>query len=184
MATKQEIRNRAKAYRASLTTEEILQNSRAIANRLFDTLDYQNAGNVFCYVHTRTEVRTDEIMRRVWQDEKKLFVPLVMGKNMVFICIRDESELTIGSFGIREPVYDKCRVLAPDESDIVLVPGLAFDLAAARVGYGGGFYDRYFAANPKGIRIGLAFSGQIVEDAKPEPFDEKMNRIITENGIL
>lgn len=181
---KKEIRNEAKAYRASLTTEEIIQNSRVIADRLFDTSEYKNAGRVFCYVHTRTEVRTDEIMRQIRRDEKELFVPLVMGKNMAFIRISHETELTVGSFGILEPVYDENRVSEPGETDVILVPGLAFDKTKARIGYGGGFYDRYFASHREGIRIGLAFSGQIVETAEPEPFDERMHRIITENEIL
>lgn len=181
---KNQIRNRAKAYRAALTTEEIIQNSRAIADRLFDSPEYKNAANIFCYVHTRTEVCTDVIMKRVWLDGKKLFVPLVTGKDMIFIRIGSEEELAIGSFGILEPVYDENNVSVPGRSDVILVPGLAFDETRARIGYGGGFYDRYFAVHPEGIRIGLAFSGQIVENTEPEPFDERMDRIITENAIL
>jgi 5-formyltetrahydrofolate cyclo-ligase len=99
-------------------------------------------------------------------------VPLISEKEMVFVEIRSLTECQPGSFGIREPAYSPEKVLRPEEIDVAVFPGLAFDTKKNRLGYGGGWYDRFLSkAGSHAVSIGVAYPFQVVEDLPSEPHD-------------
>lgn len=108
-----------------------------------------------------------------------LVFPRVDGKRLVFHAW-DGSPMVPGPFGIAEPAAHLPEV-APAEIDVLLVPGVAFDATGNRLGHGGGYYDRVLAG-PRGLAIGVAWSGQVVEDVPHEPWDQRVEGLLTERG--
>jgi len=93
-------------------------------------------------------------------------------------------ELIPGAFGVREPAADPARAVAPDALDLILVPGVAFTAAGARLGRGGGFYDRLLASLPAhACKIGVCFDSQILPGLPVEPHDHHVDFIATESGL-
>ena len=108
----------------------------------------------------------------------KIFAfPRTVGTAMNFFAAR---ELVPGRFGIREPVGDE----VPPPPDLILVPGLAFDRTGNRLGWGGGFYDRWLGSHPGVPRLGIGFSCQVLERLPGEPHDMRVNFVLTEDGLV
>ena len=160
---KKELRQRALATRNALEKRE--EKSRQIAAHILESAAYQNTERIFTFVSMGSEVETEEIIRQAWQDGKAVAV----------------AELSEGRFGVREPKGG--AVCVPKEGDLLLVPGLLFDGKKNRLGYGGGYYDTYFAKHKEGKRIGLAFAAQrFAEELPTEETDVPLDAVITENG--
>ncbi|MEI3506868.1 MAG: 5-formyltetrahydrofolate cyclo-ligase [Anaerotignum faecicola] len=140
------------------------------------------AERIFTFVSMGSEVETEEIIRQAWQDGKAVAVPKTeKHREMHFYEIRSLAELSEGRFGVREPKGG--AVCVPKEGDLLLVPGLLFDGKKNRLGYGGGYYDTYFAKHKEGKRIGLAFAAQrFAEELPTEETDVPLDAVITENG--
>ena len=121
-------------------------------------------------------------MRKGWHAGKAVAVPKTeKHREMHFYEIRSLAELSEGRFGVREPKGG--AVCVPKEGDLLLVPGLLFDGKKNRLGYGGGYYDTYFAKHKEGKRIGLAFAAQrFAEELPTEETDVPLDAVITENG--
>ncbi len=181
MSTKKEIRRLVKERRALLRPEEETENSRKILESLLSLPEYKKARQVFCYVDYNHEVHTWPILERAMADGKRTAVPKVHGKDMVFYYIEKEEDLEPGYFGIREPKEG----LPPAGGDSVLfiMPGVAFDRAHHRIGYGGGFYDRYLEAHPDLCTAAVAYECQIFDQVPFEEFDIRPSLLITEAGI-
>ncbi len=148
----------------------------------------QKAKNISVYVDFRNEVKTDQIIRYFLTAGKNVMVPISIPstKEMLFSQIIDpENDLIPGNYGILEPKQDATRIINPNNLDLILVPGVAFDPHGYRIGYGGGYYDRFFSKQTKKIpSIALAFDLQIVEQLPKEPFDHPVDYILTETRII
>lgn len=177
---KKQLRKEAKDFRRSITKDMAKESSRAIMDRLFSLPCMVDADVVFSFVSTKDEISTYDIMNEVLRQGKVLAVPLVIGKDMVFQRILSLEELKEGYYGIFEPENQKDRVMIPSHKDIILVPGLLYDRRGYRIGYGGGFYDKYFEKYPDGIRIGVLYHGQLRNQIEEEPFDQPLDCLITE----
>ena len=177
---KKELRQRALAARNALEKRE--EKSRQIAAHILESAAYQNTERIFTFVSMGSEVETEEIIRQGWQDGKAVAVPKTeKQREMHFYDIRSLAELCEGRFGVREPKGG--AVCVPKEGDLLLVPGLLFDGKKNRLGYGGGYYDTYFAKHKEGKRIGLAFAAQrFAEELPTEETDVPLDAVITENG--
>ena len=172
------IRKEIKALRASHTDEEIHQMSLSVCERLAALEEYQKASVIYAYVDCKHEVETRDIIKMSWKDGKRVAVPKVLGEQMKFFYISSlEHDLEDGYFGIREP-----REINPAEETeaLLLMPGVAFDEARHRVGYGGGFYDRFLEAHPQMVTVALAFEFQVKKEVPFEDFDILPARIVTE----
>lgn len=115
-----------------------------------------------------------------WPEGKRIAMPRVEGDDLKFHWVASRAELRPGRFGILEPVGE-----VPDAGsgfDLILVPGMAFDLRGGRLGRGKGFYDR-FLSNARGLRVGVCFEDQIVGDVPVEPHDLRMNFVVTPSAI-
>ena len=160
----------------AMTMAQIESRSAALAEKLFVTVEYRDARAVYIYLSYNQEVRTAPIIRRAWADGKRVAVPKVIGEAMRFIWLDDFAGLREGVFGISEPIEDGPE--ADDPAALVVTPGLAFDGAGHRVGYGGGYYDRWLSAHPGHPTVALCYDFQRLERIEPEPGDVPVDRVI------
>ena len=164
----------------ALTAAEIETRSASLAERLFETAAWRKARSVYAYVAFNQEVRTRPIIERAWADGKRVAVPKIVAGEMRFIWLDSFDGLAPGgAFGILEPVED--GPVADDDSALVLVPGLAFDARGHRLGYGGGYYDRWLAANPGHPTVALCYGFQRVEYIEDEGHDVAVDMVIADD---
>ena len=182
--TKQEARERMKRLRKELSNEEREKKNKAIRDCLLKFMEEQEKNWFFPFVSYGTEVDTLELIRIVLEEGKmQVAVPRVEGKDMDFYVIHSMEDLQPGYQGIPEPVTSE-SVLAAD--GIMLLPGLAFDREKNRVGYGGGFYDRYLEKcdSSQLVTVAAAYDFQIVDRIVAEEFDRRPQWIITDNEVF
>ncbi|MGX8705532.1 MAG: 5-formyltetrahydrofolate cyclo-ligase, partial [bacterium] len=141
---KRALRREIGAKKSALTPMEIERRSGILAERFFETAQYRACRSLYAYCAFNQEVRTAPIIERAWADGKRVAVPKVIDNQMVFIWIDSLDALAPGYYGIPEPISN--APIADDARALVLMPGLAFDPQGHRIGYGGGFYDRFLEA--------------------------------------
>ena len=166
-----------------MSTEERAEKSGKIAEKLFKLEEYDEAANIFLYASFGSEVDTWSIIRWLLNEGKAVALPrCTSDTSMVFHYINSLDELTEGYKGIPEPKESLPAALS--EPDLMIVPGVAFDAEMNRIGYGKGYYDRFFKAIPLYVpKIALAFEVQMVSEIPYETLDETMDKIITEERI-
>lgn len=139
---------------------------------------------IMCYMSFRSELPTGEIVENLKKMGKRLCFPLCEKAGIMQAWEPfDENSWTDGYMGIKEPDPKRSRLVAPEDIDIVICPMVAFDKEKHRMGYGGGYYDRYLPKCKKALRIGLAFEAQCISDIPTDEFDQRMDYIITEEKI-
>lgn len=186
MNSKTEIRKRLLGLRNALSKEEIAARSGGIVTRLMRMEEIRKASTVMVYLSFGSEVLTDDLIRWGWEEGKRIVVPLCRPEGRVLTpCLIDGfAELEEGHYGIREPKADRIRVVPPEEIDAVLVPAVAFDRRGYRVGYGGGYYDRFLPKAGRAAKIGAAFACQIVPEVPTDRYDVQVDRITTEDELI
>ncbi|SFD02758.1 5-formyltetrahydrofolate cyclo-ligase [Butyrivibrio sp. YAB3001] len=185
---KEEIKKKALSARDGLKLNERAEYSRIIFNRLIEDEHYKNAENVLVYASMGSEVITDEIITYSLNEGKKVFCPKITDKKnrvMEFVNINGLDDLKEGFFGIREPeITEKSLIFdnnVAHNQAIVIVPGVAFDYEGNRIGYGGGYYDRFLSKNINFYKAALSFGVQVFEETLPvEPHDIRLDAVITE----
>ncbi|MBU0653302.1 MAG: 5-formyltetrahydrofolate cyclo-ligase [Proteobacteria bacterium] len=183
---KREIRKRIMTLRNAMTPEAIAAKSREIVRRLIELREIRESSTLMVFLSFGSEVLTDGLIVWGWDEGKRIVVPLCRPEGRVLTPCRidDFAELETGHYGIREPKADRLRVVAPGEIDAVLVPAVAFDRRGFRVGYGGGYYDRFLPKAPRAAKIGAVFACQIVPEVPIDRYDVQVERIATEEGII
>jgi 5-formyltetrahydrofolate cyclo-ligase len=188
LLSKRDIRIKAAAMRDALTKAEIAERGKTIEDRLFAFEPFAAARTVMLFVSFRSEVPTSGIIRRSLAAGKRVVVPAVSAAEHVMIAseIKDfDAELAPGAYGIMEPKPDFIRPVPPEEIDFVALPGLAFDRCGNRIGYGGGYYDRFIAALcPETTLVALAFSLQIFDEIPVSENDRQVHAIVTDKELL
>ncbi len=184
MDNKKIIRKRIMSLRSSLTQLDVMRCSRAVIDRVFDSDEYNNATSIYIYFETEKEISTHAIMKKAWKDGKKVAVPLCIGEKMEFIYIDSLDSVMPGFKGIYEPFEGE---VADDREVLMIMPGLAYDRSFNRIGYGGGYYDRYINEHPdvKFILMALGYDFQIVEeDIGSFQHDVPVDIIVTPKNYL
>jgi 5-formyltetrahydrofolate cyclo-ligase len=186
MTDKEEIRKRILRVRNVMTREEIAATSHAIAERLLDLEQIQGASTLMVYLGFGSEVLVDDVIRWGWTAGKRIAVPLCSPASRGLIACRIDGfdELDPGHYGIREPKGNCIRPVPEEEIDTVIVPAVAFDRRGHRLGYGGGYYDRFLPRVPRAMRVGAAFAHQIVAEIPADPHDVTVDRIATEREMI
>ncbi len=180
--TKQELRNSAREIRNNISEKET--KDKAILRNLLTLDAFQTADTVLCYVSKPEEIDTEDLMAYCFSHQKRVAVPHCNNDGLMeFYAIHSLNELSVGSFGIREPDTAKAEALTDYQSSVVIVPGLCFSPNGYRIGYGGGYYDK-FLKNNAFISVGLCYNDLIIEELPTEAFDQAVNILITENRIL
>ena len=167
--------------RNSLPQEEILEKSNQIKNNLFNLNQYKNSKTIMLFVSFESEVDTHNMIRETLKN-KAIVVPKVAGHEIEPSVIIDFDNLIAGKFGILEPI--ETMKIAYKNIDLVLVPGIVFDMEGHRIGYGFGYYDKFLKKVPKAIKIGLAFDFQVVDKIPAEMHDVPVDLILTEKRVI
>jgi 5-formyltetrahydrofolate cyclo-ligase len=181
METKQAIRKQIFAARKSITDEQADSWSQEITERFLKLPVFQKAERILAYADYNHEVMTGYLIKKAWEMGKQVAVPKVVGKDMIFYRLTSFASLAPGYYGIPEPVAGECVDWL---EALMIMPGVAFDRNFHRVGYGGGFYDRFLEKHPKIIRAAVAFSFQMVPEVPVESTDIFPQYIVTENETL
>ena len=187
--TKQEARIFMKQKRSELSEEERKRQNATIAKKLFDSGIFETIEWFYPFVSYGTEVDTISIIQRVFAEtfhgnKVRIAVPKVQGKEMNFYEICSMDDLEPGYRGILEP-KESCKIVEAKKG-LMLLPGLAFDKQGNRVGYGGGYYDRYLDkyGNEELLTWAVAFDFQIVDKIECQEFDIRPQKIIAREVIL
>jgi len=187
--TKPEIRKRILALREQLTPDIRAAYSAAISAHILKLEVYRQANTVLGYMNFGAEFASEVWIKQVLADGKKLALPRVnRHTNQLDLYWVDdpENQLAAGLWGIREPIVERCERLATlNEVEFALLPGVAFTRDGARLGYGGGFYDKLlFRMTHRPALAAAAFTQQIVEQIPQEKTDVKIGWIITEQETI
>ncbi|MBR4225036.1 MAG: 5-formyltetrahydrofolate cyclo-ligase [Oscillospiraceae bacterium] len=151
-----------------------------IRERLEMDREYKDAKTVLAYVSSEIEVDTHEIIEDAIEDGKRVACPrCIPGTHeMEFYYIDSLDDLVKGSYGIYEPDIEKCELASDVDGALCLVPGLCFDRRGYRLGYGGGYYDRYLGAHQL-VTVGLCYSFFVVRELLHGRYDARMDKVIT-----
>ncbi|PTC12853.1 5-formyltetrahydrofolate cyclo-ligase [Bacillus wiedmannii] len=169
----------------SLSEERYTTLSEQIAFLLYAQKEWAEAKTVGITLSMENEVNTYAIIEKAWEEGKKVVVPKCNKetRTMSFRQISNFDQLEIVYMNLREPIPARTEEVNADDIDLQIVPGVAYTERGERIGYGGGYYDRYLL-HYKGKTLSLAYSFQIVEHIPVEPFDKNVEKIITEKGTM
>lgn len=163
------LRKQIREKKRAMTPEQIRQASDDLGRQFLQSPLYRAAKTVYGYLPYNQEVRTVPMLEQALRDGKRVAVPKVYGDEMKFIYLEDLTQVEKGYSGIPEPILD--GPVADDETALVLMPGLAFDPQGHRIGYGGGFYDRFLSQEPEHPTLALCYDFQVFDHLDTEQFD-------------
>lgn len=169
---RKEIRERKKA----MTPAQMEEKSKRLKEQFCDCEQYRRATTVYGYMPYNQEVRTIPILEQALADGKKVAVPKVYGDTMRFIYLSDLTAVENSNMGIPEPIADE--PVAKDPTALVLMPGVAFDTEGHRIGYGGGYYDKFLAQEPNHPTVALCYDFQVFTKLETEEFDIPVDLVL------
>ena len=153
-------------------------------NTIFATLEEQNffesSEKIFIYVGFGSEIKTETFIKK-WINKKKVFVPKIENNTMYLIQLTSWNDLEGGHFGILEPKHSNYYT---GKIDLVITPSIVFDRNGYRLGYGKGYYDKYFSLNNYDISIGLSYDKLLQETVPIDNHDKAVDIIITEEKTI
>ena len=173
---KKELRRAIREKKRAMTEDEIENRSAKLAQLLYASDAYRNAKTIYGYLPYNQEVRTVPMLEQALRDGKRVAVPKVFGDEMKFLYLEDLTQVAKGYAGIPEPIADGPE--AEDRTALVLMPGLAFDPQGHRIGYGGGFYDKFLAAEPNHPTLALCYDFQLLPELETEEHDIPVDTVL------
>ena len=173
---KTELRKSIRTRKRAMTEAEIRKKSEALGRLFLQSEEYRNARSIYGYLPYNQEVRTVAMLEQALRDGKRVAVPKCYGDEMRFIWMEDLSLVEKGYAGIPEPIAD--GPIADDETALVLMPGMAFDREGHRIGYGGGFYDKFLAREENHPKVALCYDFQMVPHLETEEYDIPVDKVI------
>ena len=173
---KKELRRTIRERKRAMTEEEIIARSEALGVLFAQSEAYKAAKTIYGYLPYNQEVRTVPMLEQALKDGKRVAVPKVYGDEMKFLYLDDLTKVEKGYAGIPEPIADE--PVADDETALVLMPGLAFDPQGHRIGYGGGFYDKFLAAEPNHPTLALCYEFQMLPELHTEEHDIPVDTVL------
>jgi len=182
--TKDGLRRELINKRESLTDEEINDRNALIAESLIRVCE--GAESIFTYISGEYEADTKRTIESLLKEGRAVAVPLVFKDEgaIRFYRIMDFENLRQGSFGIYEPVIGESEPeIFPDEGSVIIVPGAVFDKGGYRIGYGGGYYDKYLSDKQNIMKIGVCFDFQVIGSVPRDGFDVPVDMVVTDKRI-
>lgn len=176
--TKQELRMAIQRQKEAIPESEILRRSEILISRLKQEPVYRKAAAIYGYYPINQEVRLLPLLEAALTQGKRVALPRITDSQMRFFFIRSLADTVPGYRGIREPA-PFCPP-AEDPTALVILPGLAFDPSGNRLGYGGGFYDRFLSREPEHPTIALCYDFQMVDAWDTDAFDRPADRVLWE----
>lgn len=181
---KTNLRKKLKHNRAQLSEDYRIESNEKILRNILQLPEYQHAKTIFCYVGTTEEIDTSPLIQHALSSGKSVAVPKCIGRGiMEAYQIYSLEELRSGYNGILEPDEQCSNIVTPDEIELVIVPCLSANRKGQRIGYGGGYYDRYLERT-EACRVLLCREKLMYEDIPIEEHDKAMNFVISEEQII
>ncbi|OPX90439.1 MAG: 5-formyltetrahydrofolate cyclo-ligase family protein [Pelotomaculum sp. PtaB.Bin104] len=186
--SKEALRKKVLQERMALSPEEVARKSDPIMEKIIKMKEFSQASTVMVYLDFRNEVQTGALVQQVLADGKRLVVPRTeVTQHQLLPCVLKNypGDLQPGAWGILEPKADCVRPVKPAEINLIIVPGVAFDLCGNRLGYGGGYYDRFLLqTGPDALFIAPAFELQILPQVFPGEHDVPVHYLVTEKRLV
>ncbi len=182
---KQSLRKQAIVLQKSLDKSEKQQIEKKLTFHLLQSSLWKTADTIGITIAQSNEWDTKPIIEAAWKEGKIVAVPKChpSTKMMTFYSLTSFAQLEQVYFGLLEPIPEETEPVAKKEMDLIIVPGLLFDRRGYRIGFGGGYYDR-FLADFTNETVALASSSQVKTEIPNDPYDIPVNHIITENGLF
>ncbi|HEX5185461.1 MAG TPA: 5-formyltetrahydrofolate cyclo-ligase [Nitrososphaeraceae archaeon] len=184
--TKSEIRRKILTQRNSISTNTIIMHSKSINNKIIAIEEYENSKSLGVYYPIGSEVQTFDLIRNSLNHNKMVCLPKIIDSRTIefFKIIEDSFEkisFQKGKYGIFEPSISTETI---EKIDMLIIPGIAFDLKGNRIGYGKGYYDRYLSSRKAKYKIGLAYEIQVLNNIPNNELDIPIDIIVTEKRII
>lgn len=181
---KKDLRKRIRECRERISREEKERWDVSLYEQLITLLNEADfpISSVYLYLDFRGEAGTGRILEALWAKNIPVALPRVEGEEIFFYTVQGWTDVCPGYMGIEEPSAGCCP--AEDKYALVLVPGVAFDREGRRLGYGGGYYDRFFVREPEHPRWGLAYAFQMVEKLPAEEWDQRVEQVILPGKVI
>ncbi len=173
---KKELRSQIRTRKRAMTEEEIVTRSEALGKLFAQSEAYRKVKTIYGYLPYNQEVRTVPMLEQALKDGKRVAVPKCYGEEMKFIYLDDLTQVAPGYANIPEPIAD--GPVADDPTALVLMPGLAFDSQGHRIGYGGGFYDKFLSAEPNHPTLALCYEFQMLPHLETEEHDIPVDTVL------
>ncbi len=176
---KKNLRKRMKEARAAVDNKDVKE--RLLIEHFFALLKESgkmDAEKFFVYMSYSSEARTDGLIERLQAEGKKVYAPCIDGREMRLVLVGED--FTLSEKGIREPIGEAYE----GEIDVVVLPLLAVDKQGYRLGYGGGYYDRFLQQHTESFTVGYAYDVQVVEEVPKDEWDKKVHAVVTDKRIL
>lgn len=176
--SKADLRKHYRGARDAIVESQRIERSSAIEQLVLSIDHIEHAGSVFVYVSSGSEARTHELIAALLERGKTVAVPRVLPEpgEMQPVVIHALNDFAPGRFGIPEPTTHEPLEQTPD---VTIVPGLAFTRTGARLGQGGGYYDRYLVDHPATYKIGLCFEEQLADELPSVTHDVFMDEVVS-----
>ena len=181
------LRQKVRRQRDSLSPQQIAIKSQRITDKLLAIIESHGCNIIMLYLSMESEVQTFTLLHRLLMLNKVVLAPVMEPENkklLPYQIINPETDLINSKYGMPEPNLKRSQLFAPAEIQLVTVPGIAFDAKGYRIGYGGGYYDRFLPECPRALWVSLAFECQLVEEAVCAEWDLPVHKIVTEKRIL
>lgn len=176
MSEKRALRRKMRAVRDAIPPEQREAFSQQICAAAAELV--QPGEMVFVYASIGSEVKTGGLIRTLWAKGCRVCLPQIIAEGHMEAALYAPGDaLERDRYGILAPIHG--QIIAPEQVKTAFVPGLAFDGAGNRLGYGGGYYDRWLART-KARQIGLGYVRQLVERVPAEPWDVRLDAVVTE----
>lgn len=186
MLEKKSIRQDILEKRKNLSKYTRESYSKIITNKILDSDYYMNSTTIMCFISFSDEVDTHDFIKKAISDGKNIVVPITFPetKELKPSLVKNFKELEIGYYNILTPKREFERFIDPGEIDLIIVPGVAFNSDGYRIGYGGGYYDRFLLKTGNTPTIAIGFSEQIVKHIPIDIYDIPVDYIYTEKNII
>ena len=184
---KKQLRKKIICLRDALSAAERDSKAEIIIKKLLATELYQKASHIMLFAAFGSELNLLSLVETIIKTGKHAYLPVVDKKinRILPIEVHSLADLKPGTYGIPEPSPDNYLENTPDLLDLIITPAVAFDYDKYRIGYGAGYYDRFFASLKKDIvKIGIGFDEQLVQEVPREPHDIRLNYILTDKYLL
>ena len=184
---KANIRREMIARRNSISREEIMEKSAVIQKRVLELPIYQESKTIGLYASFNNEVSTSILFDKALEDGKKVLFPYIRkaDRELAFLPVHGLDELELGQFGIMTPPFGEGKEDYIGDIELLVIPGVSYDLKGGRIGYGGGFYDKTLHKLAKlPFILALAYEFQVLDELPMLPHDIRVNAVVTERRVI
>lgn len=182
MKDKKTIRKEILTVRKNLKKDEVEELSVAVCGIVREQEVYKKAEDICLYMPINNETDVRYLAEPARREGKRVWLPKVAGSEMDFYAYDEDTKMIEGAYNIQEPESEE--ILKPDDNTLVIMPGAAFSEHRDRIGYGGGYYDKYLEKHPKCMTMAVCYNFQIVDELPAEEHDIKPQAVVSETKVL